>query len=94
MRTTDPSRVKYATNAEWKNIMSRSSSEWANSGTMSNIVMRTAPPAMKRVPRMKQAKNVFHRRETASSEARMMTGSEPIWNSEPRTLEERKITED
>jgi hypothetical protein len=94
MRTANPSRVKCATNAERENITSRSSSEWAHSGTMSNIAMRTAPPAMRRVPRMKQAMNVFHRRETAPSGARMTTGSEPIWNSEPRTLEERKITEE
>jgi hypothetical protein len=49
---------------------------------------------MRRVPRMKQAKNVFHRKETTPSGVRMMTGSEAIWNSEPRMLEERKITKD
>jgi hypothetical protein len=49
---------------------------------MPNIAMRTAPPAMRRVPRIKQAKNEFHRRETAPSGARMTTGSEAIWNSE------------
>jgi hypothetical protein len=42
---------------------------------------------MRRVPRMKQAKNT-------TSGVRMKTGSEAIYNSEPRTLEERKITED
>jgi hypothetical protein len=71
---------------------------------MPKIAMRTAPPAMRRVPRiiqrenasprMKQAKNAFHRRETAPRGARMTTGSEAIWNSEPRMLEEMKITED
>jgi hypothetical protein len=71
---------------------------------MPKIAMRTAPPAMRRVPRiihrentsprMKQAKNAFHRRETAPRGARMTTGSEAIWNSEPRMLEETKITED
>jgi hypothetical protein len=71
---------------------------------MPKIAIRTAPPAMRRVPRiiqrentsprMKQAKNAFHRRETAPRGARMTTGSEAIWNSEPRMLEEMKITED
>jgi len=71
---------------------------------MPKIAMRTAPPAIRRVPRiiqsentsprMKQAKNAFHRRETAPRGARMTTGSEAIWNSEPRMLEEMKITED
>jgi hypothetical protein len=71
---------------------------------MPKIAMRTAPPAMRRVPRiiqreitsprMKQAKNAFHRRETAPRGARMTTGSEAIWNSEPRMLEEMKMTED
>ena len=75
-----------------------------NSGTVPKIAMRTAPPAMRKVPRiiqmentlprMKQAKNAFHRRETAPRGARMTTGSEAIWNSEPRMLEETKITED
>ena len=69
---------------------------------MPKIAMRTAPPAMRRVPKiiqrentspsMKQAKNPFHRRETAPRGARMTTGSEAIWNSEPRMLEEMKIT--
>jgi hypothetical protein len=96
--------VKYATKAGRENRTSRSSSEWENSGTMPKIAMRTAPPAMRRVPRiiqreitsprMKQAKNAFHRRETAPRGARMTTGSEAIWNSEPRMLEEMKITED
>lgn len=71
---------------------------------MPKIATRTAPPAMRRVPRiiqrentsprMKQAKNAFHRRETAPRGARMTTGSEAIWNSEPRMLEEMKITTD
>lgn len=74
------------------------------SGTMPKIAMRTAPPAMRKVPkiiqrentspRIKQAKNAFHRRETAPRGARMTTGSDAIWNSEPRMLEEKKITDD
>jgi len=71
---------------------------------MPNIAMSTAPAAIRRVPRitqrentsprMKQAKNAFHRRETAPRGARMTTGREAIWNSEPRMLEEMKVTED
>jgi len=71
---------------------------------MPKIAMRAAPPAIRRVPRiiqsenlsprMKQAKNMFHRRDTALRGARIMTGSEAIWNSELRMLEETKITED
>jgi hypothetical protein len=66
--------VKYATNAERENITRRSSSEWANSGTLPNIVMRTVPPAMRRMPRIKQAKNAFYRRATAPSGVRTTTG--------------------
>jgi hypothetical protein len=43
---------------------------------------------------MKQAKKVLHRRDTAPRGAIMTTGSEAIWNSEPKMLEEMKITED
>jgi hypothetical protein len=103
-RTANPNRVKYAIKAGREKRTSRSSSEWVGSGTMPKIAMRTAPPAMRRVPRiiqrentsprMKQAKNAFHRRETAPRGARMTTGSEAIWNSEPRMLEEMKITTD
>lgn len=83
--------------------MRRSSSEWVGSGTMPNIAIRTAPPAIRKVPkiiqrenmspRIKHAKKAFHRRETAPRGARMTTGSEAIWNNEPSMLEEKKITE-
>jgi hypothetical protein len=66
------------------------------------MAMRTAPPAMRRVPRiiqsentsprMKQAKKSFHKRETAPSGARMTTGRDAIWNNDPRILEEMKMT--
>ena len=69
---------------------------------MPKIAMRTAPPAMRRVPRiiqrentsprMKQAKNAFHRRETAPRGARITTGREAIWNIEPRMLEVMNMT--
>jgi len=71
---------------------------------MPKIAMRTAPPAMRRVPRiiqrentspsMKQAKNAFHRRETAPRGARITTGREAIWNTEPRMLEVMNMTEE
>jgi len=57
--------------------------------------MRRVPRIIQREntsPRMKKAKNAFHRRETAPSGARMTTGSEASWNNEPRKLEEMKIT--
>jgi len=102
--TASPSRVKYAIKAGRAKRISRSSSECVGSGTMPNIAMSTAPAAIRRVPRitqrentsprMKQAKNAFHRRETAPRGARMTTGREAIWNSEPRMLEEMKVTED
>jgi hypothetical protein len=70
---------------------------------MPKIAMRTAPPAMRRVPRiiqmentsprMKQANNPFHRRERAPRGARITTGREAIWNTEPRMLEVMKMTE-
>jgi hypothetical protein len=71
---------------------------------MPKIAIRTAPPAMRRVPRiiqtentsprMKHAKNAFHRRETAPNGARITTGREAIWNSEPRILEVMNMTEE
>lgn len=82
--------------------MSRSSSEWVGSGTVPKIAMRTAPPAMRKVPRiiqrentsprMKHAKNAFHRRETAPRGARITTGREAIWNTEPRMLDVKNMT--
>jgi hypothetical protein len=71
---------------------------------MPKIAMRTAPPAIRRVPRiiqrentlprMKHANNAFHRRETAPRGARMTTGREASWNTEPRMLDEMKMTEE
>ena len=101
-RTANPNRVKYATKAGREKSISRSSREWVGSGTMPKIAMRTAPPAMKRVPRiiqrentsprMKQAKNAFHNKETAPRGARMTMGREAIWNTEPRMLEVINMT--
>lgn len=58
------------------------------SGTMPNIAMRTAPPAMKSVariiqeektsPRINLAKKAFHKSETAPRGARITTGKEAI----------------
>jgi hypothetical protein len=94
--------VKYAMNVGREKRTSRSSSECVGSGTIPKMAMRTAPPAMRRVPRiiqsentsprMKQAKNSFHKRETAPSGARMTTGRDAIWNNDPRILEEMKMT--
>lgn len=87
-RTANPNRVKYTTKAGRERRISRSSREWVGSATIPKIAMRTAPPAMRRVPRiiqmentsprMKQAKNAFHRRETAPRGARITTGREAI----------------
>jgi len=94
--------VKYATKAGRAKRMSRSSSEWVGSGTVPKIAMRTAPPAMRKVPRiiqrentsprMKHAKNAFQRRETAPRGARITTGREAIWNTEPRMLDVKNMT--
>ena len=68
---------------------------------MPKIAMRTAPPAMRRVPRSihgektsprrSLAKKAFQRRETAPSGARMTTGREAIWKIEPKRFEERNM---
>lgn len=68
---------------------------------MPKMAMRTAPPAIRRVPiniqgektspRSRRAKKAFQRRETAPSGARMTTGSAAIWNIEPRRLEHMNI---
>ena len=40
------------------------------------------------------AKKAFQRRETAASGARMTTGSDAIWNIEPKRLEEMNMAGD
>ena len=101
-RTANPSKEKYATNVGREKRMRRSSSECVGSGTIPKMAIRTAPPAMRRVPRtiqrektsprMKRAKRAFHSSETAPRGARMTTGREAIWNSDPKILEDMKIT--
>ncbi len=86
------------------NSSNRSSTERVGSGTIPNIAMRTAPPAMHKVlmtiqgektsPRIRRAKNAFHRRDTAPSGARITTGRDAIWNTEPKRLEDMKMPED
>ncbi len=88
IKTAIPSNEKYIINAGRRNRWSRSSSECDGSGTMPNSAMRTAPPAMRMVPRSIHgektsprrilAKNAFQRRETAPRGARMTTGNEAI----------------
>lgn len=68
---------------------------------MPKIAMRTAPPAIRKVPmnihgektspRSKRAKKAFHNSETAPSGARITTGNEAIWKREPRMLDEMKM---
>ena len=82
----------------------RSSRECVGSGTMPKTAIRTAPPAMRRVPRTihgektsprsSRAKKAFQRRETAPSGARITTGREAIWKTEPKRLEEMNIATD
>jgi len=93
----NPRSEKYTTNAGLLNKTSRSSRECVGSGTIPNIAISTAPPAMRMVPRTIQAENTsprsrrakkaFHNSDTAPSGARMTTGSDAIWNSEPKMFE-------
>lgn len=63
--------------------------------------MRTAPPAIKSVPRIihgentspsrNLAKKAFQSRETAPRGASITTGREAIWTRDPRMLEEMKM---
>ena len=88
-------------NAGLLNKTRRSSRECVGSGTIPNTAISTAPPAMRMVPRSIQAENTsprsrrakkaFHSSDTAPSGARMTTGSEAIWNSEPRMFEDMKM---
>lgn len=85
------------------NSSKRSSKERVGSGTMPNTAIKTAPPAIQSVlrtihgentsPRMRRAKKAFHRSDTAPSGARMTTGSEAIWNMDPKRFEDMKIPE-
>lgn len=86
--TTAPSREKYTINAGLLNNSSKSSRDRVGSGTMPNMAIRTAPPAINNVariiqdektsPRINLAKNAFQSRETAPSGARITTGKEAI----------------
>jgi len=87
-------------NAGLLNKTRRSSRECVGSGTIPNTAISTAPPAMRMVPRSiqalntspssRRAKKAFHSSDTAPSGARMTTGSEAIWNSEPKMFEDIK----
>jgi hypothetical protein len=71
------------------------------SGTIPKMAMRTAPPAIAIVPNImyglktspsnRRAKNAFHKSDTAPRGASITTGSEAIWKSDPRRLEEINI---
>jgi hypothetical protein len=101
MMTSTPKVEKYATKAGLPHNCRRSSSDRVGSGTMPNIAMRTAPPAMKSVPRIihkektspriKRAKKAFHRRDTAPSGARMTTGRDAICTRAPIMFEDMNI---
>lgn len=83
------------------NNINRSSIDLVGSGTIPNIAIRTAPPAMRIVPmaihlentspRIIRAKRAFHSKETAPKGARITTGRDAIWNKEPNIFEEMKI---
>lgn len=83
------------------NSTNRPSIDLVCSGTIPNIAIRTAPPAMRIVPmaihlentspRIIRAKKAFHSKETAPNGARMTTGSDAIWNKEPNMFEEMNI---
>lgn len=101
--TTAPNSEKYATNVGLLNSSKRSSSDLVGSGTIPNIAMSTAPPAIRMVPRiihmektsprMNRAKKAFQRRETAPRGARMTTGREAIWTRDPIIFEDMNIAE-
>lgn len=101
IKTRAPRIEKYIKNAGLLKSLRRSSSERVCSGTMPNTAMRTAPPAIRMVPRiihgentspkMKRAKKAFHRRDTAPRGARITTGSDAICTRDPRMLEEMKM---
>ena len=88
-------------NAGRLNRTKRSSSERVGSGKIPKTAMSMAPPAMRIVPiniqmektspRSILAKKAFQSSETAPRGAKMTTGSEAIWNIEPKRLEDMKI---
>jgi hypothetical protein len=88
MKTAIPNNEKYITNVGLLNNSSRSSRDRVGSGTIPKTAIRTAPPAMRRVPsiihgentspRRKRAKNAFQRRDTAPRGASITTGREAI----------------
>ena len=94
-------REKYTTNDVRPNKRRRSSRVWVGSGTMPKKAMSRAPPAMNMVPmaihgentspRRIRANSAFQRRETAPKGARMTTGKDAIWKTEPRTFDVTKI---
>jgi len=96
--TMNPRVEKYAIKAGRLKRWSRSSRDRVGSGTMPKKAIKIAPPAMRMVPKiihgektspsMKRAKNAFHNRDTAPSGARITTGREAIWTSDPMMLEE------
>ena len=89
------------TNAGLLNNTRRSSTERVGSGTIPNIAIKTAPPAMRivpsiiqaenRSPRSRRAKKAFDSNDTAPSGARMTTGNDAIWNSDPRMFEDMNM---
>jgi hypothetical protein len=100
--STDALRIeKYIKNAGRLKSANKSSSERVGSGTIPNIAMSTAPPAMRIVPRtihgentsprIIRAKNAFHRSETAPRGARMTTGRDAICTNDPMTFDEMKM---
>lgn len=99
--TPTPRRVKYTTNDVRPNNLRRSSNECVGSATMPNMPMRTAPTTTKRVPksmnlentspRITRAKNAFHNKETAPSGAKITTGRDAIWKTEPSTFDDINI---
>lgn len=99
--TTNPNMEKYTMKAGRLNRWSKSSRDRVGSGTMPKNAIKMAPPAIRMVariihgektsPRIKRAKKAFHNRDTAPNGARITTGREAIWTSDPRILEEMNM---
>ena len=99
--TMNPKTEKYAMKVGRLSRRSKSSRDRVDSGTMPKNAIKTAPPAIRMVPKiipgkktspsMKQANKAFHKRDTAPSGARITTGREAIWTSDPRILEEMNM---
>ena len=87
-KTMVPNVEKYATKAGRLNSSRRASMDLVGSGTMPNTAMRTAPPAIRIVPRIiqgektsprsRRAKKAFHNKERAPRGAKMTTGRDAI----------------